>query len=135
MSSKTILTIAILMTIIFGLVGCRSSTEDGITYQEYLQQVPLYPSDLTVEVIENSIVLRWLGTGADDIQYYQVYRTTLNTSDWQQLAKIEMIDENEGDYQFVDTAITSGIGYVYGVSAVAIYGKASEISVSAVITP
>lgn len=135
MNSKVILATIILLVIVFGLVGCRLGTEGGITHQEYLQQVPLYPSDLTVEVIENSIVLGWLGTGADDIQYYQIYRTTLNTSDWQQLAKIEVVGENEGDYQFVDTAITPRIGYVYGVSAVAVYGKASEISVSAVITP
>lgn len=135
MNSKTIITITILMTIILGLVGCKSGTEGGITHQEYSQQTPLHPSQLTVDVVEGTVMVRWLGTGEDIIQYYQVYRKTVDDGKWQWISDVEATEDNRGQYEFEDTTTDLEIGYVYGVRALNVYGKESEISVSVVITP
>lgn len=80
-------------------------------------------------------MVSWLGTGEDIVQHYQVYRKTVEDGKWQWISDVGATEDNRGQYEFEDTTIDLGSGYVYGVRAINVYGKASEISVSAVITP
>jgi fibronectin type 3 domain-containing protein len=80
------------------------------------------------------IVLTWLGTGDDRIEYYKVYRKIADDEDWQLIARVEATGDNRGWCEFRDTATERGITYIYGVSAVNTYGNKSTISESPAIT-
>ncbi len=126
--------IIMVLTIIILRVTGYGMGEGGMTRQEYYQQIPLHPSQLTVEAIENAVAVRWLGTGADDITY-QIYRKTSSDTEWQWLNNVELVGDNMGKYEFIDTTIKPGTSYIYGVRAVAVYGKESDMSESEVIIP
>lgn len=133
MNIKTML-IVLMVAVMIVLIGCNSGAK-GLTRREYSQQTPLHPSQLNVDIVEDKVVVRWLGTGEDIVQHYQVYRKTVEDSNWQWISDVEATEDNRGQYEFEDTTIALGSGYVYGIRAINVYDKASEISVSAVITP
>jgi hypothetical protein len=95
----------------------------------------LHPSQLTVEAIERAVIVRWLGTGEDDIQYYQIYRKMSDAREWQWLDNVELVGDNLGKYEFVDTTINPGTSYLYGIKVVNVYGKESAVSESTLVTP
>lgn len=133
MNHKIILTI-VSAALAVGIIGCDLGGS-GITHQEYSQQTPLHPSQITVDITGDSIVVTWLGTGEDIIQHYQVYRKILGTEKWQWLGNIKATEDNKEKYEFKDATISPGISYIYGVKATNIYGKESDMSESPVITP
>jgi len=108
--------------------------EVGISREEDSQLTPSHPTQVTAQAITGAIVLTWLGTGDDRIEYYQVCRKVADDEDWQLTARVEATGDNRGWYEFRDTATERGITYIYGVSAVDIYGNESTISESSAIT-
>lgn len=108
--------------------------ETGISREEDSQLTPSHPTQVTAQAITGAIVLTWLGTGDDRIEYYQVCRKVADDEDWQLTARVEATGDNRGWYEFRDTATERGITYIYGVSAVDAYGNESTISESSAIT-
>jgi hypothetical protein len=110
------------------------SEEVGISREEDSLLTPSPPTQVTARATAGVIVLVWLGTGDDRIEYYQVYRKIADDEDWQLIARVEAIGDNRGWYEFRDTSTERGITYIYGVSAVDTYGNESTISESPAIT-
>lgn len=108
-------------------------TETGITLEEASQLMPLHPSQVTVEANEEIVVLKWLGTGEDIIQY-EIYRKTSDVMDWQQLISVIPTEYNSGWYEFRDATTEPGNAYIYGITAIDAYGNESLISESVAIT-
>lgn len=115
-----------------GVIG--PSEETGISREEDSQLTPSHPTQVTARAITDTIVVMWLGTGDDRIEYYQVYRKVADDEYWQLTARVEATGDNRGWYEFRDTATEQGITYTYGVSAVDTYGNESTISESSAIT-
>lgn len=110
------------------------SEETGISREEDSQLTPSHPTQVTAQAITGAIVLMWLGTGDDRIEYYQVYRKVAGDEDWQLIARVKATVANRGWYEFKDTVTERGITYIYGVSAVDTYSNESAISESSAIT-
>jgi hypothetical protein len=110
------------------------SEEVGISREEDSQLTPSHPTQVTARATAGVIVLTWLGTGDDRIEYYQVCRKIADDEDWQLTARVEATGDNRGWHEFRDTATERGITYIYGVSAVDAYGNESTISESPAIT-
>lgn len=108
--------------------------ETGISRDEDSQLTPSHPTQVMVQAITGVIVLTWLGTGDDRIEYYQIYRKVADDEHWQLTARVEATGDNREWYEFRDTATEQGITYIYGVSAIDTYGNESTISESSAIT-
>ena len=70
-------------------------------------------------------MLKWLGSSST-IMYYEVYRKTSDSGDWQLLASPEAVGNNLASYEWVDTTAMPGIIYDYGLIAVTIFGTTSR---------
>lgn len=116
--------------------GLKDQQPTGITLRVAAAMLPLEPSQVTVERITGTAVVKWRGTGEGGIEY-EVYRRPSGIQDWQQLGTIEMIGDNRGEYEFRDTIPWSGAydNYTYGVASRSSYGRRSyTISESTAIT-
>lgn len=109
------------------------SSETGISRDQDSQLTPSHPTQVTAQVITDTIVLTWLGTGDDRIVHYQVFRRVDSDEDWQFITNVESTEDNRGWYEFRDTFVTLGIAYIYGIMAVDTYGNESSISESTII--
>ncbi len=137
------------LALVNGLWGCTSTQnthqtitsmelvgrlpDTGITRDEDSQLTPSHPTHVTAQAITDTIVLTWLGTGDDRIEYYHIFRRLANDGNWQFITRVKSTGDNRGWYEFKDTTIEMGIAYIYGVTAVDIYGNESAISESSVV--
>jgi hypothetical protein len=109
--------------------------EEGITREEAVQILPLPPSQVIVDEKPNhTVILRWRGTG-EDIVNYVLHRRNYNDKNWQQLDRVKAFGDNLGWYEWRDATIKQGVTYIYGVSAVNVYGRESIIAESVAVTP
>jgi hypothetical protein len=99
----------------------------GITREEAGQLVPLAPAEVTVESAAGAVVVRWLGTG-EDLAQYEVYRRAAATEEWQLLGDVKPTGDNKGRYELSDKTAGAAVTNLYGVRAVGLYGKKSEIT-------
>ena len=95
--------------------------------------LPLAPTNLKVETSNGEVTILWKGTG-ESIQYYLVYRKLVDGEEWEDLAGVEAVGNNLGEYEFKDATVTVGSSYRYGVIAVNDMGVSSPISESEPVT-
>jgi hypothetical protein len=113
------------------LLGACSS---GITIERDAQIPPSHPGWVTAQVESNNMVVNWLGTGDDQVRYYQIYRRHSSDEAWEPIEKVEVEGDNTGTYEFVDTNLEQENVYMYGISAINVYSRESEITESPSIT-
>jgi len=133
--------VLLIFVIVLAFVGAagyfvltRTPAKTGIAREEAAQLIPLHPSQVLVEATAGAIELKWRGTGGDLLKY-EVYRKAYNAEEWQQLTNVATTGDNKRWYEYRDTTIKEDSTYIYGVSAVGIYGKKSLISDSDAVTP
>src|SRR6266568_1986240 len=107
-------------------VGNSVTQPTGIDTTQMAQLIPVAVSSLAVDVVPKGIAIKWSGTGQDDIQYH-ISRSVSGTENWQKLANVKIVEDNRGQYTYIDTTVKPGITYVYGVRTATSYGKESTL--------
>ncbi len=124
--------ILVFLLSILSLIGCNNNS-GGISREEDSKLTPLHPSQVTAEISQGNVLLKWLGTGEDVLKHYSIYRKSSDDT-WNFIAKVNPENENRGKYTYYDKKVKMGITYIYGIVAINNYGNQSKISESNSIT-
>jgi fibronectin type 3 domain-containing protein len=108
-------------------------SENGISMEEDSKLSPLYPNKLSASIQENQIILTWVGTGSDVIEYYKIYRKSVNDDKWEYIDRVNSSEDNRGQYYYRERITAQNFAYEYAVTAVDIYGNESEFSRSVTV--
>lgn len=106
-----------------------SINSGGISPQEDALNQPLRPAKVKVQITGSIVKVSWSGTGADIIEY-EVSRKNVNIDKWKKIGSVKPVNDNLGDYEFIDKNITSGSSYIYGVNVVGLYNNKSQLTES-----
>lgn len=105
-----------------------NSQTSGISLEEDRIIPPIPPGNLQLDELNNSIEIRWQGTGLDIGVHYIIYRRQANVQNWEAIAIIPTQNNNRGVYSFSDKEINNEHSYEYTITIVDTYGKESPRS-------
>ncbi len=118
----------LVLVLAMGVGACGQPVRDGISSEEARQQKPPHPGRLLADDGADGVVLSWPGIGLE-IQKYQIYRTGKGTSRWESLGEVTPTENRGATYTFHDRSGRLD-DYVYGVTAVNMYGNESDLMTS-----
>lgn len=107
--------------------------EEGIPIEQDQLIPPIPPHQLQLYRFDESVDLRWQGSGSDIIVHYVIYRKLSNDENWEVIGIISVQDENMGEYTYQDLGTMEGIAYEYAISAVDHYENESRLSETVVL--
>lgn len=106
----------------------ESAASDEVDSTGADTSAPAKPTGLNASASETSVSLDWADNGEPDLAAYNVYRSTT------QGKAFALIAASVGSSAYVDTAVSAGATYYYGVTAVDSSGNESDFSGQAAAT-
>jgi hypothetical protein len=104
-----------------------TNMESGLKPEDASQIAPIEKISLMAEVTSKGVFLRWIPESKPfSYNYFSIYRRIRNSNSWgrkERLSKIEVKQDYQGFYEYVDTSVTAGNKYSFQIGATRIWGK------------
>lgn len=127
--------LSFICSFVFFFAGCSEDSNNAVSPQTVEVQkdtAPFPPQGVGSVTGDGYVVVHWLPNwesqlGEKDLAGYIVYRSLNETSDYEEIGRVDVETT-----VFTDRAVKNGATYFYAVSAVDIAGNESELSVESV---
>ncbi len=123
----------LLCVCVFFFAGCGSDNPVETKTVEVVKDMPPFPPQGVSSITrDGQVIIHWLPNwesqlGEKDLAGYIVYRSFNETSDYQEIGRVDLKTTF-----FTDTTAQNGTTYFYAVSAVDVKGQESDLSIESV---